>query len=183
MPQVNRDVRTRSQHPSGAAAAGGNIVPPPPPYNPAASRGRRSREADASSGTRGSDASNRRREPSENSTSSRRGNPSGGSSRDVSNTVNHRRGSHTASSSSHASERLPAIVTNQDGDRVDTNRHGGRAAGPRVVHRVGMECLSPINIGKDAPSTGGEKIRVSLKYARKHSTPRQTSLPNQEFCY
>lgn len=113
---------------------------------------------DASSGNRGSDASNRRRDPSENGSLSRRGNPSGGSSRDLgSSGGSHRRGSHL-SSSSHAPERLPVIVTTKDGEKVDVNRHGGRPTSTRVVHRVGMECLSPINVTRgDGPSTGGER--------------------------
>lgn len=65
-------------------------------------------------------------------------------------------------------------MTNQDGKKVDANRHGGIAKGgsavggaaPRVVHRVGMECLSPINVSRgDGPSTGGEFVCCVLFFA------------------
>lgn len=51
-------------------------------------------------------------------------------------------------------ELQPAYMGSSSGHRQG---RGAAAPPPRVVHRVGMECLSPINIAKgDGTSTGGE---------------------------
>lgn len=52
-------------------------------------------------------------------------------------------------------------MTNQNGERVDVGRNGqgggGSGSGRRVVHRVGMDCLSPINVSRaEGASSGGE---------------------------
>lgn len=180
MPSGNRSANAaRGQNPAAAApaAGGGSALPPPPPYNPTAGRGRRSRnEGDSAAAARAADpASQRRRGDAAESSggggaagggsSSRREQNGGGSGRDFSNSgTDYRRGAHaaagTGTAASHRPERV--VVTNQNGERVDGARHGprGTAAAPRVVHRVGMECLSPINVTKgDGTATGGESNR------------------------
>lgn len=178
MPSSSRDARGRSQTVAGAGSASsavGSALPPPPPYNPTAGRGRRGRENDAAAGGgRGSDVGNHRRRGSGSAesgggVSARRTQQNGtGSARDTSvasSSSDYRRGGASSSSSRAA----PVVVTNQDGKKVDVNRqgHGGNTKGgsagggaaPRVVHRVGMECLSPINVSRgDGPSTGGECV-------------------------
>lgn len=166
MPSGNRNAHARTQNPAGPSAVG-SALPPPPPYNPAASSGRRGRnDVDSSASARGSDPGNshRRRGGVERGSSSRRGHQGSiGSSRDPSNGgTDYRRGAHSGGSSasvSHAAERPSVVVTNPNGEKVEGSRHGSSRGGgaPRVVHRVGMECLSPINIARgDGPSTGGE---------------------------
>lgn len=179
MPSGNRSANAaRGQNPAPAASAagGGSALPPPPPYNPTAGRGRRGRnEVDSAAGGRAADPASQRRRgdaatesggggAAGGSSSSRREQNGGGSGRDFSNSgTDYRRGAHAAgagTSSSHRPDRV--VVTNQNGERVDGARHGprGTAAAPRVVHRVGMECLSPINVSKgDGTTTGGESNR------------------------
>lgn len=176
MPSGNRSANAaRGHNPAAAASAagGGSAVPPPPPYNPTAGRGRRGRnEVDSAAGARAADpASHRRRGDTAaesggggggGGSSSRREQNGGGSGRDLSNSgTDYRRGVHAAgvgTSASHRPERV--VVTNQNGERVDGARHGPRGTAPRVVHRVGMECLSPINVSKgDGTTTGGESNR------------------------
>lgn len=167
MPSGNRNANSRGQNPAGSSAAGGGTaLPPPPPYNPAASRVRRGRnETDSAAGGRGSETANHRRRGEVESGSVRRDQNVVKNSRDSSNGgTDHRRGVHSVGSTGsvpHRAERTTVVVTNQNGERVEGNRNGGRGGGtaPRVVHRVGMECLSPINVARDGPSAGGESNR------------------------
>lgn len=119
---------SRGQNPGAAA---GTALPPPPTYAQAAPgpRGRRDRNDDSTG--RGSEVPNHRRRGSGTES---RGTAAGGSFRSGSGTV--------------------AATNQQDASR---GGHGGGGSSKRVVHRVGMECLSPISIAKDghAGSQGG----------------------------
>lgn len=125
--------------PPPAAASAGSALPPPPAYTQQ-SAGGRGRRNDPVPG-RGSDPNHRRRGSGDNNSSSARRagpNPAGAAYRGAGG----------------------AGVTNQNGDRVDTNRSAGAGGSSRrVVHRVGMDCLSPINTSRgDGPSGGGESF-------------------------
>lgn len=169
LPSGKRDAasRTGSQNQAGPPVSG-SASAAPPRYNPAAGRGRRVQvETSSSSISRSSDPPNHRRrgsgEGGSNSSTSRRGYQGGvgtGSSRDSSNRTMDYREATGSSAVSRTGDRSTVVVTNQKGERVDIHRNGNHkgssGSAPRVVHRVGMECLSPINVARgEGPSTGG----------------------------
>lgn len=123
--------KSRSQN-TGAVA--GSSLPAPPAYAQATPGGRGGRDRNDESAGRSSELPNPgNRRPG--TSREGRGTAAGGSFRSGSGTA--------------------APVTNQHGERVDTSR-GGLVSGSssrRVVHRVGMDCLSPINVTRDGPSS------------------------------
>ncbi|CAM9302470.1 unnamed protein product [Pylaiella littoralis] len=123
--------KSRSQN-TGAVA--GSSLPAPPAYAQATPGGRGGRGRNDESAGRSSELPNPgNRRPG--TSREGRGTAAGGSFRSGSGTA--------------------APVTNQHGERVDTSR-GGLVSGSssrRVVHRVGMDCLSPINVTRDGPSS------------------------------
>ncbi|CBJ27221.1 conserved unknown protein [Ectocarpus siliculosus] len=123
-----------------------SALPPPPAYTQPApggggSRGRRARND-------GSDVP---------SYSSRRGSGDSAGARDG----GARRAGSNPTGGSHRGGGGNAAVTNQNGERVDVGRNGqgggggGGGSGRRVVHRVGMDCLSPINVSRAEGASSG----------------------------
>lgn len=128
---------SRSHNPGAVPASG---LPPPPSYAQAAPGGRSRRDRNDDSTGRGTELPNHRRR---GSSRERRGSASGGGS--------YRGGIGTAA------------VTNQHGERVDTSRggQGGVGSNRRGGQRVGMECLSPINVARDGPASS-QGVRVCV---------------------
>ncbi|CAM9679092.1 unnamed protein product [Scytosiphon promiscuus] len=145
MPSRNKPNARRAPNPAAASAATappppaastGSALPPPPPYTQP-SAGGRGRRNDPAPG-RGSEPNHRRRGSGDNgnNSSGRRGgpNPAGAAYRSAGG----------------------ASAANQSGDRMELNRSaGGGGSSRRVVHRVGMDCLSPINTSRGEGPSGG----------------------------
>lgn len=150
-------------------------------YNAVNGRTRRGRGELADSGRLNSNSSSnltghdRRRRPGGEPARSRGG--AGQSSSNDPRRSHQSRGGGSAYDGAEGSERSLGISINDgsaigDGGVANSEtssvhrqeRRGSGTAGPRVVHRVGMECLSPINVSKtDGTTTSGEWVEITFE--------------------
>lgn len=165
----------RSSPPPQTASSGAAIdpsltsgLPPPPSYNPLASNTANARSARRGSRTNdlgssgGGDSYNRgtSADAPVAAAPTRRGSGSSNATGDRSRPREYGLERGPSSSSSHYLGQSSRGIGGGSGDlrrnySTESLSRGGGGA-PRVVHRVGMECLSPINVARDGPSNGGE---------------------------